>query len=235
MAKLHHPHAGLLLIRDKRQMMIPLTKSVTTIGRKLADIILDDAKVSSTHAEIHRTESSFLLKDLNSTNGTFVNRKQASEAVLVDQDVIEVGSSTLCFYEDMREFHGQVEETTAGHRLKEILAERSVEGVTTTKTLAQPVIELEIVQGPNKGKKFRLKKSHITIGRNDSDVVLLDIDVSRQHAMIEVLSAQAIFLRDMGSTNGTILKGKKVQSEKISGGSEFTVGGTTIRVFVEAP
>ena len=234
MAKLHHPHAGLLLVRDKRQVMIPLTKTVTAIGRKLADIIIDDAKVSSTHAEIHRVGADIVIKDLKSTNGTFVNRKQIGEAILVDQDVIEVGGSTLCFYEDLREFHGQAEETTAGHRVKEILAEKTVEGVTTTKTLPQPVIELQIVEGPGAGKKQRFKKTHITIGRSDTDMVLLDIDVSRQHAMIEVLGFQAIFLRDMGSTNGTIFKGKRVHSEKISDGAEFMVGGTTIRVTVEA-
>jgi pSer/pThr/pTyr-binding forkhead associated (FHA) protein len=234
MAKLHHPHAGLLLVRDKRQVMIPLTKAVTTIGRKLADIILDDAKVSSTHAEVRIDGSEFLLKDLESTNGTFVNRKQVQEVILVDQDVIEVGSSTFCFYQDLREFNGQAEETTAGHRVKEVLSEKTVDGVTTTKTIAQPVIELEVMEGPGKGKRYRFKKTHITIGRNDADMVLLDIDVSRQHAMIEVLGVNTIFLRDMGSTNGTILKGKKVQSEKISDGAEFIVGGTTIRISVEA-
>jgi pSer/pThr/pTyr-binding forkhead associated (FHA) protein len=234
MAKLHHSHAGLLLIRNKRQIMIPLTKDVTTIGRKLADIILDDPKVSSTHCEIRREGQRFVLIDLKSTNGTCVNRNAVNKQNLVDQDVIEVGSSTLCFFEDLREFHGSAEETTAGMRIKEdSVSQRVPEGLTTTRTMAQPFLTLEIVKGPNAGKKYKFKKAHITIGRNDTDLVLVDLDISRAHCMIEVLGPQAIFLKDMGSTNGTFFQGKKVQTEKILPGAEFTLGNTTIKVHLD--
>jgi len=237
MAKLHHSHAGLLLVRNKRQVMIPLTKDLTTIGRKSADIILDDPKVSSAHCEVRREGNKFYLIDLKSTNGCYVNRKQVSRMELVDQDVLEVGSTTLCYFEDIRDFHGTAEETTAGMRLKsepETESTAAGDGLTTTKTLHQLEVGLEILEGPNKGKKYKFKKPHITIGRNDADLVLLDLDTSRAHAMLEVLGTHSVFLRDMGSTNGTLIKGKKVQSEKISSGVEFTVGNTTIRVTFES-
>lgn len=231
MAKLHHAHAGLLLIRNKRQIMIPLTKEVTTIGRKLADIILDDPKVSSTHTEIRREGSKYFISDLKSTNGTFLNRKQVQHQELIDQDVIEVGSSTLCYFADLREFHGNAEETTAGLRRKEdSVSQRPGDSLTTTKTMAQLVVTLEIVRGPNEGKKYKFKKPHITIGRNEADLVLMDLDISRTHCLIEVLGPQSVFLRDMGSTNGTILSGNKIQSEKIPSGSEFSLGNSTLRI-----
>jgi len=211
--------------------MIPLTKDVTTIGRKIADIILDDPKVSSTHCEIRRDAQKFILIDLKSTNGTVLNRVNVQKQALVDQDVIEVGSSTLCFFEDLREYHGGAEETTAGMRLKEESTSHKVpEGLTTTRTMTQPIITLEIIKGPNTGKKYKFKKSHITIGRNDADLVLVDLDISRAHCILEVLGPQSIFLKDMGSTNGTFLDGKKIQSEKISDRAEFTVGNTTLKL-----
>lgn len=233
MAKLHHPHAGLLLIRNKKQLMIPLQKDVTTIGRKQADIILDDPKVSSTHAEIHRTSTGFQLIDLQSTNGTFVNRKQVKTVDLTDQDVIEVGLSTLCYFEDAREYHGTVEDTPLGHKMKIETVSKKVTSVTTTKTLAQLGVEAQIIEGPDAGKKFKFKKSHVTIGRSDADLVLLDLDVSRAHAMIEVLGKSAIYVRDLGSTNGTFLNEKKIQSEKLKSGDEVTVGNTKIRIVFE--
>lgn len=236
MAKLHHSHAGLLLIRNKRQIMIPLNKDVTTLGRKTADIILDDAKVSSTHAEIRRNGGKFILTDLKSTNGTFVNRQAATKVELVDQDVIELGSTTLCFFEDTREFHGSAEETTAGHRVKkdESVSQKVSDGLTTTQTLAQIVVSIEIVEGPNSGKVYRFKKPHITVGRNEADLVLMDLDTSRSHALIEVLGPTAVFIRDLGSTNGTFIGSKRIQSEKIESGAEFTVGNTTLRITFNA-
>jgi len=234
MAKLHHAHAGLLLIRNKRQIMIPLIKDLTTIGRKLADIILDDPKVSSTHTEIRRDKAKYFVSDLKSTNGTFLNRKQIEREELVDQDVIEVGSSTLCFFADLREFHGNAEETTAGARPREdSVSQKPGDSLTTSKTMAQLVVTLEIVRGPNEGKKFKFKKPHITIGRNEADLVLMDLDISRHHCLIEVLGPQSVYLRDLGSTNGTQYLGNRIQSEKVPSGSEFSLGNSTLRITYE--
>jgi pSer/pThr/pTyr-binding forkhead associated (FHA) protein len=236
MAKLHHPHAGLLLIRHNKQMMIPLSKDVMTLGRKSADIILDDPKVSSLHAEVRREGAGIVLADLESTNGTLVNKLPITKVELTDQDVIEVGSSTLCFFVDSRDFHGPTEETQAGSRRKEDTQSQDfkAESLTTTKTISQMVVRLEILEGPQTGKKFKLKKPHITIGRNETDLVLMDLDVSRVHALIEVLGKSSVFLKDMGSTNGTLVDGKRIQSEKMSSGDTFVVGSTRLKLTFDA-
>ncbi|MBN8554806.1 MAG: FHA domain-containing protein [Deltaproteobacteria bacterium] len=235
MAKLHHPHAGLLLIRNRKQMMIPLTKDVTTIGRKQADIILDDPKVSARHAEVHRKGKTFVLIDLKSTNGTFLNRQSISEVELTDQDVIEVGLSTLCYFEDLREFHGNIEESNGGMRPKKEATNADREPMTVSKTLNQTTVELEILSGPDEGKTIKFKKSHITLGRSDADLVLLDLDISRSHSLIEVLGKNSVFVRDLNSTNGTLLNGKKIQSEKIKTGDVLTLGNTKVKVLIAAP
>jgi pSer/pThr/pTyr-binding forkhead associated (FHA) protein len=232
MAKLHHPHAGLLLIRNRKQIMIPLTKDVTTIGRKQADIILDDPKVSARHAEVHRKPNKFVLIDLKSTNGTYVNRQAANEVELTDQDVIEVGLSTLCFFQDLREFHGNAEETNGGTRPKTEITTHGQEPITVTKTASQVVVEFNVIAGPDLGKTFKFKKSHITIGRSGADLALLDLDISRSHALVEVLGKAAVFIHDLNSTNGTFLNEKKIQSEKIKPGDILTVGNTRIKISI---
>jgi pSer/pThr/pTyr-binding forkhead associated (FHA) protein len=235
MAKLHHPHAGLLIIRKQNQTMVPLTKDVTTIGRKQADIILDDGKMSSTHAEIRRTGNKFFIKDLKSTNGTYLNRKPISSAPLMDQDVVELGRTTLCFYEDTRDYHGANAdaEIPTPRRKTEIEVTNTQEMMTTTKTLQQVPIKLQILQGPDEGKRFSFRKSHILIGRKGADVALLDVDISRAHAMVEVLGGASIFLRDLESTNGTFLNGRKVQVERLKPGDEIGVGNTKIALSLE--
>jgi hypothetical protein len=71
---------------------IPLLAQ-STIGRSREnDVTLDDAVVSSQHARLTWNGRGWVLEDLNSTNGTFVNGKPVERAVAVRQgDVIELG------------------------------------------------------------------------------------------------------------------------------------------------
>lgn len=216
--------------------MIPLQKEVTTLGRKLTDIILDDSKASGNHAEIRKEGNGFRLVDLKSTNGTFLNRRRIDEMILSDQDVIEIGLTTLCFFSDIRDFHGPIEELTGSVKVKAPseapLEERSnlISGVTTnSKTLAQVAIEIDVLEGPQGGKKFRFRKSHILIGREEGDLVLLDMDMSRKHALIEVLSANVIFIKDLESTNGTYVNDKLIQSQRLRHEDVIRLGGATLR------
>lgn len=233
MGKLHHPHAGLLIIRSNNHTMVPLSKDVTTLGRKQADIILDDSKTSSTHAEIRRQGTSFILKDLGSTNGTHVNRKPIQQAELADQDVIEIGNTTLCFYFDLREFHGAQAEVKPTQFKTDAEATKTREILTTSKTIRQSEIRLEVIDGPDKGKKFSFRKSQITIGRKSSDIVLNDTDISRSHALIEVFSPKSTFIRDLDSTNGTFLNKKKIKVEKLKSGDEISVGNSVLCISLE--
>lgn len=232
MAKLHHPHAGLLMIRNRKQILIPLTKDLTTLGRKQADIILDDTKVSALHAEIRRKGGRFTLIDRQSTNGTFVNRQQITEVDLEDQDVIEIGLCTLCFFSDLREYHGDAEEATGSTRKNKPAESEGPTELTITKTIAHPTIELDQIEGPEIGKRKKFKKSHITVGRSDADLVVMDLDVSRHHALIEVLGKNSIFIRDLGSTNGTLVNGKRIQTEKIQSGDILHFGNTQWRMTI---
>lgn len=72
---------------------------VYLIGRKGADIVLDDEKVSRKHAEIGLYgPGAYVLRDLASTNGTLLNGRRVSEkAKLQHWDLIRVGDTELRF------------------------------------------------------------------------------------------------------------------------------------------
>lgn len=78
---------------------ILLNRQETTIGRADdVDVRLAKAGVSRRHAVVHQLgEEQFRLRDLQSTNGTFVNAERIEEAVLKDQDLIAIGESRLKF------------------------------------------------------------------------------------------------------------------------------------------
>ena len=61
------------------------------------DIVLPDPNVSRVHARVWRSNDSFIITDLDSTNGTLVNEKRVSEAALADNDAIRLGSTRLIF------------------------------------------------------------------------------------------------------------------------------------------
>jgi hypothetical protein len=77
-------------------------------------------------------------------------------------------------------------------------------------------------------RRVALDKEVLTIGRlAECDIVVNDKGVSRRHAQIRTKDG-ASTLTDLGSTNGTSLNGKPVQSRPLNDGDRITVGTTVI-------
>jgi hypothetical protein len=75
----------------------PLTRAVTRLGRGTdVDIRVDDPGVSRHHAEILLGRE-IVLRDLGSTNGTYVDGVQVGETVLHDGAVVQLGATRLTF------------------------------------------------------------------------------------------------------------------------------------------
>lgn len=96
-----------LLIRaggGREGELIGLAGDVLTIGRSPhSDLFLDDVTVSRHHARILRDEDEFLVEDLNSLNGTYVNRKRIERHRLSDGDELQIGKYKLAFIEQPEE------------------------------------------------------------------------------------------------------------------------------------
>ena len=75
----------------------PITKDRVIVGRKTADLILNDPEVSGSHAALEIVGNTYFLRDLRSTNGTYLNGTKVTEAQLKHLDEIALGKSTLIF------------------------------------------------------------------------------------------------------------------------------------------
>ena len=74
------------------------TGAVTSAGRHPdSDIFLDDVTVSRRHAEFRSDAGEFVVVDVGSLNGTYVNREPVDTAVLVDGDEVQIGKFRLVF------------------------------------------------------------------------------------------------------------------------------------------
>jgi predicted Zn finger-like uncharacterized protein len=96
---------------------------------------------------------------------------------------------------------------------------------------------LACIAGPEAGKIFEVARPRVVIGRGQTDIVLGDIQCSRQHAAIEVLDDK-VYLVDLNSTNGTWIGDQRVTRVEIDNRAEFEIGTTTlmlIRSATDAP
>ena len=77
---------------------IYLDEPVISIGRQLSnDIILDDPHVSRNHCLVRSEGEHYVIEDLNSANGTYVNGERVTESPLTEGSLIKVGNSLFRF------------------------------------------------------------------------------------------------------------------------------------------
>ncbi len=100
--------------------VFPLEEDEVIIGRgEENDIVLNIAEISRTHSVLTRGEEGYIIKDLDSTNGTFVDKKKVGEKYLLKpDDTIMLGDAIYLTYQaDI-----DPEETLVTPRLAEISA-----------------------------------------------------------------------------------------------------------------
>jgi len=87
---LRGPNAGARFLLDADE--------VSTGRHPNSDIFLDDVTVSRKHATFRREGDVFLVRDVGSLNGTYVNRERIDEVALQTRDEVQIGKFRLVFY-----------------------------------------------------------------------------------------------------------------------------------------
>ena len=75
-----------------------LDNELTRVGRHPeSEIFLDDITVSRRHAEFVRSAAGYVVRDVGSLNGTYVNRERIDEVPLTSGDEVQIGKFKLVF------------------------------------------------------------------------------------------------------------------------------------------
>ena len=83
---------------DVKGKTFPIDRDVFTVGRSKDNaVMLDNPTVSGHHCSIIRDGDRFLLRDLESTNGTRLNAKEVTESKLRPKDLVQIGSVEFIF------------------------------------------------------------------------------------------------------------------------------------------
>jgi pSer/pThr/pTyr-binding forkhead associated (FHA) protein len=229
-------------------MVKKLTKRETVLGRSDSDIIISDRAASKQHAKICYENKDIVVRDLGSTNGTFLNGGRVWEAVLGDKDELTIGETVI------RVSIGERTEAVkpaaeAGAEEKPELPVVEVESLPGTETtrprparfagdpLEGPLPEgvraaLQVASGPDAGMRFDLTNKATVLGRAGADLVLNDIDVSRKHASIEFIARDKIILKDLRSRNGTFINQRRITVANLRHGDSIQIGRTTLNFFI---
>lgn len=97
--------ASVFLVIDGRKA-IPLDQPVISIGRSHENtVVLDDPRISRKHIEIRVIRDHFVIFDLNSTGGTYVNGQRVSQGMLYPGDLISLAGVNMVFTRDTRFLH----------------------------------------------------------------------------------------------------------------------------------
>ncbi len=196
--------------------------ATATIGRsKHNDICVPERHVSRRHAVIHFRDGIFMLSDLGSANGTYVNdRKLDDPFPLAGGDVIRL------FVPELQFIAGVTDE------------ERETASASGTLIVPSRVNRphLSITSGIQEGTEFALLADIMTIGRVTAegafDISLDDRAISRPHARMERLpDSDQWRIIDMESANGTRVNGQFVDSESgcvLHDGDVLVLGATML-------
>jgi two-component system, NtrC family, sensor kinase len=92
-----------------------------------------------------------------------------------------------------------------------------------------------VIRGQDHGQHFNIRNTQSTIGRDSSNHIRLnDSEVSRQHAIVARIGENEYELRDAGSSNGTFVNSRQIQTAKLRTGDRIQIG-RTLMIFTGGP
>jgi pSer/pThr/pTyr-binding forkhead associated (FHA) protein len=203
----------------------------TTIGAAADNaVVVASAGIQPHHASIVADPRGFTLLVHGDGARTHVNARPIREkAILRLGDVVSVDSVNILLKPDS---DAAIVPAPQGDRSGAPAVTDNEPSGETRYRVAPPRAVLRAVSGPYFGKVIPIN-GRIEIGRGpECGLVLDEPEMSRRHAMIEV-TAHEIFLRDLGSTNGTFVNGVQVRDAVLHPGDQIAFDRN--RFLIEAP
>jgi len=207
---------------------VQLTKSRSTLGRRpYNDIVIDNLAVSGEHAMIQNAGGQMVLKDLGSTNGTYVNGKPIRKQVLEHGDRIEIGRYKIKYLEDAGDGAPDKPDDEAAYTTNGNVESTMPLALATAVAPVPPTLGSEAIQGPrvrvldgpSAGKSLALTKVVSTIG-NPSVAVASIIRRANGYDLAHVTGDQAVTVNGAPTDNGT--------TTVLKHGDRINVGGVQL-------
>lgn len=196
-----------ILFRNKEHAPVWLVDKSYAVGR--ADdnqLVLDDPSISARHARILAQNQIYMLRDLGSERGTYVNGHRITQKALFTGDVVRIGDIEL----------------------------EVIDPLLDPKTALEQKWSLVACSSWLSGQEFPLLppagKNTLRIGRGaHCDVTFPGTHLSREHVTME-LRADSIKVIDMNSANGTFVNDEPIKEAVVRPGDKLRLDVYSFRV-----
>lgn len=205
-------------LTSRRREFLLVEGTTATIGRSSNnDIQIPEHHVSRQHAVITYRDGIFMINDLGSSNGTFVNDQAVTEPFPL------FAGDKIRLFQPIIEFAAVV----SGEYIEE-------DSTLIEATNPNGQGSFIVTNGPQEGQTIPLLLHQVTLGRATSnatwEILLQDPSVSRPHARVSKQD-QTWHVVDLGSSNGTRINGKELpanQQHPLRDGDTVELGGSIL-------
>ncbi len=191
---------------DNRQPAFWAMEKQFSIGRDATNhLSIDDATVDPRHASLVHRGDQFLLKDLGSHHGTFVNGTRITQKSIACGDTLQFGNVWL-----------------------EVIDPFLSDDDTPVWAL---IADSSWLTGQEFPLRVGLEQPPVVLGRsNDCDIVIPGTHLSRRHAEIS-LNESGLQIRDLESANGTFVNDRKIKGSRLKPGDRLRLDVYSFKVF----
>ncbi len=196
--------------KNNKYNAVWLVEPKVTIGRHTSnDLVVDDPAVADHHLEVLVDHENLTLKNLVPDQPVKVNQEPVSgQCSLRPEDIIALGGFELQVIDPKRE-----------PRPAAPVAEDNG-NVTQLRSAKTTGWALKANHAALASRVFPLGETMVIGRSSDCDISLSAAHLSRRHAQLQVLDG-LLFVRDLGSANGTFLNGKPVVEARVKRGDEL--------------
>ena len=214
-----------------------LTQDILTIGRKEEnDLVIDNQAISGSHARIIKEDDNFIIEDLNSLNGTFVDGKKVSKYILNNGDIVLIGNHTLEF---ISEKPGDEQAKKSGVLRGRSMDETVVMSPTEQKKILVSTEKLEVlggflvIEGAMEENEYLLKDRITTIGKDDGAQIHLKGFFAPKVAALVNRRKEGYFINPSGGKDLKV-NGKRVEQRcDLKDGDMVEIGNLKMQFYVK--
>lgn len=199
---------------------VPLEGREFRIGRAdECEIVVQESDISREHAVLRAGRGGFVIEDLGSRNGMFVNGERVERHDFAPGDTVRLGRAVEI---ELIDEDRSVDRRGHVSREREAPAPRPARSGRPLGWLKAESWALE--PEDRRGETIQLGASRVTVGREKSAGVSIDDEsVSRLHARID-RDAEGLMITDLKSRNGTLVNGEAVLQSPLEAGDSVQFG-----------